>query len=184
VVGEAVDTMRPLFAIADTSRMWALLDVYESDLALIRLGQPVVLTVGGVRGESFAGSITWISTQLDARTRTLKARAELENPEGRLRANMFGQAVVTIHKGDDRVVVPKSAVQWDGCCNVVFVRENDQLFVPHPLRLGYAADDYYEVLEGVGPGATIVTQGSFLLKTELMKGNIGAGCCEVDHLAK
>ncbi len=178
VVGEAVDTMRPLFAIADTSRMWAILDVYENDLSLIRLGQPIVLTVGGVRGESFAGAITWISTQLDARTRTLKTRAQIENPDGRLRANMFGQAIVKLREGEERVIVPKAAVQWDGCCNLVFVRQSDQLFTPRKLRLGYAAEDAYEVLEGVEPGETIVTQGSFLLKTELLKGHIGAGCCE------
>ncbi len=178
VVGEAVDTMAPLFAIADTSRMWALLDVYENDLSQIKSGQAIVLTVGGVRGESFAGVITWISTQLDARTRTLKARAVIDNPDGRLRANMFGQAVVKVHEGEDRVVVPKNAVQWDGCCNLVFVRQSDQVFVPRPLRLGYAAEDFYEVLDGVKPGEAVVTQGSFLLKTELLKGSIGAGCCE------
>jgi cobalt-zinc-cadmium efflux system membrane fusion protein len=178
VIGEAVDTQKPLFAVADTSRMWSLLDVYEDDLSLIQRGQRIVLTVGGVRGESFAGTITWISTQLDSRTRTLKARAEIDNPDGRLRANMFGQAIVKVHQGEERVVVPKSAVQWDGCCNLVFIRKSDQLFVPRPLRLGYATDDAYEVLEGVEPGEVIVTQGSFLLKTELLKGSIGAGCCE------
>lgn len=178
VVGEAVDTMAPLFAIADTSRMWALLDVYENDLSQIKAGQSIVLSAGGARGESFAGAITWISTQLDARTRTLKARAVIENPDGRLRANMFGQAVVKVHEGDERVVVPKSAVQWDGCCNLVFVRQSDQVFAPRPLRLGYATEDFYEVLDGVKPGEAVVTQGSFLLKTELLKGSIGTGCCE------
>lgn len=184
VVGEAVDATRTLFAVADTSKMWALLDVYESDMAQIRLDQPIVLTVGGLMGESFAGRITWISTQLDPRTRTLQARAVVDNPEGRLRANMFGQAVVKVREGKESIVVPKSAVQWDGCCNLVFIRQSDQLFTPRKIHLGYATEDAYEVLDGVKPGETIVTQGSFLLKTEVLKGNIGAGCCEVEHLAK
>ena len=116
---------------------------------------------------------------MDHTTRTLKARAELDNPNGLLRANMFGRAVVTIRDSQLMVVVPKSAVQWEGCCNVVFVRKSDQLFLPRKVRLGYSTDDYYEVLEGVNPGDEIVTQGSFLLKTEILKGSIGQGCCEV-----
>ena len=74
--------------------------------------------------------------------------------------------------------MPKSAVQWDGCCNIAFVRRTDLLYEPRKLRLGYETDDYLEVINGLQEGETVVTQGSFLLKTEIMKGSIGAGCCE------
>ena len=178
VVGEAVEAYRPLFALANTSVMWAMLDVYESDLAQIRVGQPVVFSVDGYPGEHFGGTLTWISSSVDHRTRTLKARAELDNAGALLRANMFGRAVVTVHDAKPVTIVPKSAVQWEGCCNVVFVKKSDILFVPRKVRLGYVADDYYEVIEGVEPGDRVVTQGSFLLKTELTKGSIGQGCCE------
>ncbi len=181
VVGETVDSSRPLFAIADTGVMWAMLDVYERDIALVRVGQPVVVTVDGLRGETFAGRVMWISRQIDPRTRTLHARAELDNSAGVLRANMFGRAEITIHDREPLVVVPRSAVQWDGCCNIAFVRQTETLFEPRKLRLGIESGDLIEVREGLAEGETIVTQGSFLLKTEIMKGSIGAGCCEPVH---
>ena len=76
-------------------------------------------------------------------------------------------------------VVPVDAVQWEGCCNVVFVRRSDVLYEPRKVTLGVNTGTVYEVLRGLRPGEEVVTQGSFLLKTELLKGSIGAGCCEV-----
>lgn len=177
VIGEVVDTSRTLFAIADTSKMWSILDVYETDVAKVQNGQAVVLRIVGLRGETFGGRITWISTHVDPRTRTIKARAELANPEGLLRANMFSRALITIHDNQEVIIVPKAAVQWDGCCNVAFVKRSDALYEPRKLRLGYETDRFYEVKDGLEPGETVVTQGSFFLKTEILKDSIGAGCC-------
>lgn len=179
VLGEVVDTSQVLFTIADTSRMWAMLDVYEADLRHVRVGQPVVVSVQALPGETFAGTIAWVAPSLDARTRTIKARAEIDNNEGLLKANMFGLARITVRDRTDAVVVPKSAVQWEGCCNVVFVKQTDTVYQPYRVRLGQETDEYYVVEEGLPEGEQIVTQGSFLLKTEILKGSIGAGCCEV-----
>ena len=129
-VGELSDPSTPLFAVADISRMWALLDVYETDIRDIRLGQSAVLHVEGLQGDPVAGEITWVSAQLDPRTRTLRARAELYNPDGVLLANMFARAVVTVREETPTVVVPRAAVQWEGCCNVVFVKESTTTFQP------------------------------------------------------
>ena len=178
-VGEVFDPSQPLFAVADVSRMWALLDVYESEVREIQVGQTVVLHVEGLDGEPFAGEITWVSSQLDPRTRTLQARAELDNSRGLLRANMFAQAVVAVKQQQQTLVVPREAVQWEGCCNVVFVKESETTFEPRKVYLGPATGTVYEVIGGLSPGEVVVTQGSFLLKTEILKGNIGAGCCEV-----
>jgi cobalt-zinc-cadmium efflux system membrane fusion protein len=180
VMGEVVNTSKVLFAIGDTSKMWAMLDVYEADFRKVRLRQPVVLTVEGLRGEAFGGRITWISSHVDRRTKTLKVRAEIANPEGLLRAGMFGKAVITIHDKESLLVVPKAAVQWDGCCNIVFVKHSDTLFKPRKVQLGYETDAFYTVEGGLKPHEVVVTTGSFLLKTEILKGSIGAGCCEVE----
>ncbi len=178
VVGEVCDPSQPLFAVADVSRMWALLDIYESEVRQISAGQPVILQVEGLPGLPLAGVVTWVSSQLDPRTRTLRARAEVENPDGLLRANMFARATVTVRQAVPTVVVPREAVQWEGCCNVVFVQTSTTTFVPRKVHLGPAAGAVYEVAGGLEGGETVVTQGSFLLKTEILKGNIGAGCCE------
>ena len=186
VIGEVVEPRRALMAVADTSTMWAMVDLAESDLALVHTGQPAIVTLDGLPGRSFAGRVVWISTQVDPRTRTLKARVELENKAGLLRANMFGRARITA--GDDRqaLTIPKDAVQWEGCCNVAFVRTNTEgtTFRPARLFLGYDAGDRYEVVQGLSAGDVVVTRGSFILKNEILKDSVGAGCCEVDHLDK
>jgi len=180
VMGEVIDTARPLFSVADTSSMWAMLDVYESDVARLERGQRVRITIEGLPGRTIEGSLTWISAHVDHRTRTIKARAEIANPGGVLRANMFGRASVEIRTIENAVLVPEAAVQWDGCCNIVFVRHTDTIYQPYKVTLGFQRDGYFVVEQGLPPGEAVVTQGSFLLKTEILKGNIGAGCCEVD----
>lgn len=178
VRGEVVEVGKPLVTIADTSTVWALLDVPESAISRLGVGQPIVLTVHALRGQSFAGEITWVSSEVDRRTRTLKARAEIQNADGKLRANLFGRAEVTLGDRRDALLVPKDAVQWEGCCNVVFVPQGDSAFQPRKVQLGGATETHVEVLSGVNEGETVVSVGAFLLKTEILKGSIGAGCCE------
>ncbi len=179
-MGEVIDSSTPLFALADISRMWALIDVYDSNMREIQVGQPVVLQVEGLPGETFGAHIDWVSSELDPQTRTLQARATLENDEGRLRGNMFAEARISVRDHKHSLVVPKTSVQWEGCCNVVFVKDSETVFLPRKVHLGIATGTLYEVLSGIKEGEEIVTQGSFLLKTEILKGSIGAGCCEVD----
>ncbi len=180
VIGEAADPLRPLFAIADTSSMWAWLDLYEADVARVRPGQTVEIHVEGLGGEPFAGTVNWVSAHVDPRTRTIKVRAEVDNPQGLLRDNMFGRGEIMVHEHERAIVIPKSAVQWEGCCNVVFVRRTDTVFQPSKVTLGSEMDGSFVVETGLAAGDTIVTEGAFLLKTEILKGNIGAGCCELD----
>lgn len=184
VVGEMVSPGAMMFSIADTTRVWALIDVQEHDIQAVSVGQSVVLALDALRGESFPGVITWLSAAVDARTRTLQARAVIDNPDGRLRANMYGRALVNVRDRQTALLIPKDAVQWDGCCNLAFVAQSDTLFEPRKLRLGPESQRAYVVLEGLRPGDPVVTQGSFLLKAEILRNNIGAGCCEVEHLDK
>jgi len=93
---------------------------------------------------------------------------------------MFGKAIVSIKDKTPSLVVPKSAVQWEGCCNVVFVKINDYLFEPRKISIDYETDKHYVVSGNIQTGETVVTTGSFLLKTEILKGSIGAGCCPAE----
>jgi cobalt-zinc-cadmium efflux system membrane fusion protein len=180
VIGEVVDARKPLLGVADMSLMWAMLDIYESDLLKVRNGQTIVFESEGLPGEQRAGRIICVSSHVDQRTRTLKVRAEIPNPDGLLRSGMFGKAIVSIRKNQAALVVPREAVQWEGCCNVVFVRRSDTLFEPRKVRIGYEMERHVVIESGVVEGEEVVTTGSFLLKTEILKGSIGAGCCEVD----
>jgi cobalt-zinc-cadmium efflux system membrane fusion protein len=129
---------------------------------------------------TFTGELTWISSHVDRKTRTIRARAEVDNPQHLLRANMFGRAEIKVRTIENALLIPESAVQWDGCCNLVFVRQTDSIYQPYKVTLGYKRDGYFVGKNGVPAGESVVTEGSFLLKTEILKGNIGAGCCEVD----
>ena len=180
VTGESVDPSRTLFAVADTSRVWAMLSVPEADVRRVAPGQRVVLQFGGERGERYAGKVAWISPRVDAPTRAVKVRVELPNTDGSLRAGMFGTAQISVHEGDALPCVPKPAVQWEGCCNVAFVRVSDTVFSPRKLRLGADLGDHYAVESGLREGDVVVTDGSFLLRTEIRKDSIGAGCCSED----
>lgn len=176
VIGESVDTARSLFAVADTSRMWLMLDVPDTG-APIAVGQTVEFLMERNNPEPLVGRITWISTEIDHKTRNLKARAEFENSRGLLRAHQFGRARVLLGESSGGLIVPRNAVQWDGCCNVVFVKSGEQEYKPRKVRLGIISGEQIEVLDGLREGETVVAQGSFLLKTEIKKGEIGAGCC-------
>lgn len=184
VLGEVVDTNKVVFAIANTQTMWAMIDLFEADVTNVTVGQDVIFVLESIRDHTFPGKITWISTHLAPATRTLKARAEIANAGGLLRANTFGRTQIAVRRGERAIVVPKDAVQWDGCCNIVFVKSNDEgtTFQPTQVHLGVDTGVGYEALSGVKNGDILVTAGSYLLKTEILKGSIGAGCC--DHVEK
>lgn len=180
VRGEAVQSTTQLFAVADTSSMWLWIDVYEADTERVAAGQPVSYTISRTDGPVFEGTVTWVGAEVDETTRTTQVRAELANPGGRLRANQFGQARIRVGEPHEVVVVPGAAVQTKDGTEVVFLPQ-DEGGVYRPQRILTKPSNRAGVVEvawGLAPGDHVVTRGSFWLKTELMRGNIGAGCCE------
>ena len=107
--------------------MWLLVDIYERDLMLVRVGLRVIFTVDGLPGHSFEGNVAWVSDTVDDRTRTIKVRANLPNGRGLLRANMFGLARIIVRDEEELPCVPLEAVQTDGCCQLVFVKKEGPL---------------------------------------------------------
>lgn len=180
VPGESVRTETTLFTVADLSTLWLMLNLEERDLAVVRPGQHVQFHMDGLPGHAFTGRIQWLSSEVDPRTRTVLARVPLDNDSDLLRANMFGQARVIVRHDDHVLAVPQDALQSDGCCNLVFVRESDTVYHPRKVQPGVSSNGFVEITKGLADGETVVTTGSFLLKTEIMKSSIGAGCCEVD----
>jgi cobalt-zinc-cadmium efflux system membrane fusion protein len=179
VRGEAVEPATALFAVADTSTIWLWIDVHEADIERVKLGQNVQFTISGASTSPVEGKVSWISVQVDPTTRTTRLRAELANPHGRLRANQFGIAVVELGAPHEVVVVPRTAVQTKDDVQVVFLpQEEPGVYRPQRVVTQPAARrDMIEVAWGLKPGDRVVTKGSFWLKTEIMKGAIGAGCC-------
>jgi RND family efflux transporter MFP subunit len=187
VAGEVVDISRVLFQVADTSRMWLVLNVRLEEAGKLALGQSVHFRPDGSRQE-VGGKLTWISTTADERTRTVKVRADLPNPDNQLRNETFGRGRIVLRDEPEAIVVPNEAVHWEGCCHVVFVRdkgsfdsdESYKVFHVRTVRLGVKNEKFTEVLAGVLPGEVVATQGSDVLRAQLLKNNLGEGCCAVD----
>lgn len=176
--GAAIAPDAPLFAIADLDRMWVWIDIYEADLDRIAVGMPVRFVPNGRAKAAYEGKLTWIGAEVDPVTRAVRARAEVPNPGGKLRANQFGKAEIRV---DDRaaVVVPKLAVQRKDDADLVFLPAGDGAYRPQRIvTLPTNRPDVLEVAWGLKAGQPVVTRGSYWLKTEIMRGSIGAGCCE------
>lgn len=181
VPGESVDTSKVLFVVADVKQMWLTLNLRLEDARLVAVGQPVRFKPDGSKDE-VTGKVTWKSTAVDEKTRTIKVRADLENTAGRLHAFTFGTGRVVLREEPNAVVVPKEAVHWEGCCHIVFVRDKDffkedapKVFHVRTVRLGAKDDQNTEIIAGVLPGEVVATGGSGVMRGELLKNNLGAG---------
>ncbi|KIG14021.1 putative Co/Zn/Cd efflux system membrane fusion protein [Enhygromyxa salina] len=168
-----------LATIGDTSVMWALCEVPEAFADQIALGQTLSVSADSNPELSFEGALTWISAEVDPQTRTVSARAEVQNPEGNLRANQFMRGQITTSPSRAVVAVPRAAVQRVGTRELVFVRTDVGVYEPRVVRR-HSGGDTVEIEGRVAVGDAIVTTGAVLLRTEIMPGSIGAGCCEVE----
>jgi cobalt-zinc-cadmium efflux system membrane fusion protein len=181
VAGEGVDDSRTLFVIADTRRMLLTLHVRQEDARLVARGQAVRFRPDGLAGLPEAtGAVAWVSTGVDRRTRTVEVRAELDNASGQLRDGTFGAGKVILRHEEQAVVVPSDAVQWEGDCFVVFVRDKHYLepgapkvFHTRTVRPGAKDGGNTEIIAGVLPGELVVSKGSSVLRSELLKNNLG-----------
>lgn len=181
-VGEVVSPSEPQFVVADVQRMWINLDVRQEDALQLELGQDVSFLPDGLPSD-FRSTISWIATEVDPKTRTVKVRAQVENPliddtdgtqgeQRLLRANTYGTGRIRVSENAHAVVVPSRAVQWDGDCHVVFVETQGTSFEARKVELGAVAGDVSEVVTGLNAGERVATVGSHLIKSELLRRRI------------
>lgn len=173
VVGEVVEPAKPIFEVADVSRMLILLNVDKEDAARVAIGQPVRFRPDG-SDEEYVSRITWIATEVDEATRTLQVRAEVDNAAASggsgLRAHTFGTGRIEIERRGATTVVPERSVQWDGSRWVVFVPSGDAAFTAREVRPGIRADDVVELVGEMpeGPLDRVVGTGSHVLKSQVL----------------
>ena len=173
-VGEMVDPQTELFTIADLSTVWVIVDIYEKDLSRIKKGLPTMVTVAAYPRETFHGVITYISPLLDASTRTVKARVEIDNQQGKLKPEMFATISILTEERERVLTIPREAVQTDGEHSFVFVVLGKGRFEKREITLGRETETLVEVTEGLKENEEVVTEGSFLLKAEMEKERFGA----------
>lgn len=173
--GEVVGPADQLFTIADLSRLWIELDIFERDLADVREGQEVDVTTAAWPGRTFPARIVYVADVLDARARTVRARVELDNADGALKPGMFATALIHTDEGHTVVAVPRDAVQNVEGADVVWVPGDEPgAFVARPVLMGEELPGgLVELTAGLAAGDAVVVAGAFTLKAELAKGEFG-----------
>ncbi len=174
-IGELIEPNESPYTIADLTTVWALLDIYEKDLALVSVGDSAEMTVEAYPGAAFRGQVTYLSSLLDPATRTAQARVEIENRDGRLRPGMFATAILTapLAAGRTALVVPRDAVQQVRGKPVVFIEVQPGSYQMRELALGQEAGVDVEVLSGLAADERVVTEGAFYLKATVLKEEMG-----------
>ena len=174
IVGELSDPSKSLYTVADLSSVWVLVDINEKDLAKVRKGQGAIVTVGAFPDLKLKGRIAYIADLVDEATRTVKARVEVANPGRKLKPEMFAGVELALPADTPPVLaVPEDAFQELEGRKVLFVTEDGTEFEPRKVELGRASGGMAEVVAGLKEGERYAAKGSFLLKSEMQKGELG-----------
>jgi cobalt-zinc-cadmium efflux system membrane fusion protein len=172
VKGEVVNPGAPQFVLANPRHLWIRLYVHLEDAGKLGLDQKVFFRLDGSDEDAPPVSITFISAEVDEKTHTVMARAEVDNPRGRLRARNFGEGRILV-RSTQQLVVPNEALQFDGTSYFVFAfDESANVFQPLRVTLGTRYDKFTVILSGVKASQSIVGAGSHALLGEMLKEHI------------
>ncbi|MEQ1591409.1 MAG: efflux RND transporter periplasmic adaptor subunit [Thiobacillaceae bacterium] len=173
VLGELAQPDASLFTVADLSTLWIESDLFEKDLGKVKVGAQAAVTVSAYPGEVFKGRLTYISSTMDKETRTLKARVEVPNSDGRLKPEMFATVAIRSGGSTKALIVPEGAVLLLQGQPTVFVAESGG-FEPRAVEVGERTQGYAVLKSGVAVGESVVVSGAYALKARLLKSQIGA----------
>ncbi len=163
--GQRITPETEIYSIADLSTIWAMAEVYEYEVPLIRMGQPATMTLNYVPGKTYTGKVTYIYPDVDKTTRTLKVRIEFPNPDYLLKPDMYANVDIAVDFGS-RISIPQEAVLDSGTEQIAFVALDNGYFEPRRIQLGPKVGDRYIVTAGLKPGDKVVTSGNFLIDSE------------------
>ena len=172
-VGELADKSKELVTISDLSSLWVIAEVKERDIAAIKVGQQVSFKVLAYPNKEFKGQVVLEGNEVEEDTRTLEVRIKTDNREGFLRPGMFADVSIVTTVLEGALVIADSALQTDGEEEVVFVSLDDHRFERRVVRVGMEQGETVQILEGIKAGEVIVTDGSFVLKSEMLKSEMG-----------
>ena len=170
--GEVIEANKELMRVTDLSTVWVVGQVYEKDLATVRVGSGANVSSDAYPGRLFRGRVSYVDPKIDSATRTAQVRIELNNPRQMFKIGMYVNVAFGALGLAEKTtpVVPKSAVQSIENEQVVFqATDKPNEFVMRPVRLGPESNGFYPVLEGLNAGDRVVADGSFLLRAEWLK---------------
>jgi Cu(I)/Ag(I) efflux system membrane fusion protein len=163
--GQYVNTGDVLFTIADLSKVWVEIDVFENEVAYVRVGQLVEIRSAVEHGELFNGRISFVYPFHDPKTHTVKARVEMPNPGYRLKPDMFVNAIIKVPLAKG-IVIPVTAIIDTGKRQLVWVEMSPGMFEPREVRVGERIDDKVQILSGIKEGDKVAVSGSYLIDSE------------------
>ncbi len=170
--GEVIEANKELMRVTDLSTVWVVGQVYEKDLATVRVGSGANVSSDAYPGQVFRGRVTYVDPKIDPATRTAQVRIELANPRQMFKIGMYMNVAFGALGIAEKTTasIPKDAVQTIANQQVVFVATDKPTeFILRPVRVGTESNGFYPVLEGLHVGERVVTQGSFLLRAEWLK---------------
>jgi len=170
VVGNAVEPGTCLGSIADLTSLWVQVNIFEKDLSAVTPGSKVEIEVAAYPGEVFEGTLVSIGSLMDEATRTVKGRVEAANPAARLKPGMYADVRIIAKDPVTMLSVPEQAVRTITGKTVVFLPGPGGTFTRRDIRRGRTVEGFVEVLEGLKDGERVVTDGSFDVKAEMLKG--------------
>jgi cobalt-zinc-cadmium efflux system membrane fusion protein len=167
--GTAVTPGTPLYVVSNLSTVWALIEIDESQLAHVQVGQPITVRVAAYAHDTFAGVVTLVGDIVSHKTHRVTVRCALDNADGRLKPQMY--ATASIREGEPRAVltVPADAIQSVDGRPTVFIAEAGGRFRPRVIEIGRTDQALVEVQSGLSADERVAVGGSFILKSELLK---------------
>jgi RND family efflux transporter MFP subunit len=169
--GQVVTSDQVLFTVIDLSSVWIEANLLENDFGAVHIGSQATITTPAYAGHQYRGSVDYIDPQVDPQTRTAKVRVSVDNPGLALRLGMYMDVVFTNPAGAAVPVVPKQAIQSLGSTSVVYLPTEGEpgRFIQRTVKTGEESSTGVHVLEGLKPGESVVTDGSFLLRAEALR---------------
>jgi len=164
--GQFVTPQTKLYTIADLSKVWVYVDIYEDELPWVAIGDKATISVAAIPGTTFEGVLSYIYPYAESMTRTIKARMEFDNPNGLLKPDMFANVTIRAHELRNVTVVPSEAIIRSGTREQVFVQREPGKFEPRDVTIGVSSEGLTEITTGVEPGEKVVVSAQFLIDSE------------------
>lgn len=164
--GQYVSPKDELYLIADLSRIWVNVDVFEDELSWLKIGDRAEMRVRADPGRTYEGKVTFIHPIMNRKSRTVQVRLEFDNPDLLLKPGMFANVMLFVDPQPDAVVVPSEAIVRSGSREQLFVLREPGKFGPREVTLGVSAAGFTQVLSGVQAGERVVTSSQFLIDSE------------------
>lgn len=172
-VGEHIGKETEIYTISDPTDLWVLAEVKERDIGAVQVGQETSFTALAYPGETFHGKVVLLGNRVETESRTLEVRIEVNNADGRLKPGMFADVEIVTTAIKDVLVISDQALQTLEDEQIVFVALSETKFEKRIVKVGLEQHGRVQITEGIKEGEHVVTEGSFILKSELLKGELG-----------